>query len=394
MIPHRHSWRRPRTLGFVFAAVLGSFPASSPGAPIVLSGNETKIELSSGAGRRVDPTGPDSISVLDFPRFPPEVTHVLDVPNTVIGPPSNIAIAPGGRLALIANSVRTDPSSPTNWIPESYVQVMDLGSRPPRVIGRVPTGAQPSGISITRDGGSALVANRAAGTVTVLGLHGNSVERLQDLKVCEPAESISDVAVAPDGRRALASVQKGGYLAVLGLVEGRWTTTGRKISVYGQPYRVVISPDGTLGLTAGAGLGNGLDRDALTVVDLKSDPIRAVDHVVLGAVPESIEVSPDGRLVAAVLMEGSNLATDHPGHTDAGLLVVLERRGNTYRRLSEHPIGRIPEGVAFTSDGRHLVVQCHADRELRLFSVRGSRVRDTGERVSVPGFPSSLRASP
>ena len=319
---------------------------------------------------------------------------MLDVPNTVIGPPSNIAIAPGGRLALIANSVRTDPSSPTNWIPESYVQVMDLGSRPPRVIGRVPTGAQPSGISITRDGGSALVANRAAGTVTVLGLHGNSVERLQDLKVCEPAESISDVAVAPDGRRALASVQKGGYLAVLGLVEGRWTTTGRKISVYGQPYRVVISPDGTLGLTAGAGLGNGLDRDALTVVDLKSDPIRAVDHVVLGAVPESIEVSPDGRLVAAVLMEGSNLATDHPGHTDAGLLVVLERRGNTYRRLSEHPIGRIPEGVAFTSDGRHLVVQCHADRELRLFSVRGLRVRDTGERVSVPGFPSSLRASP
>jgi len=290
--------------------------------------------------------------------------------------------------------VRTDASNPTNWIPEAYIHLMDLGSVPPRLAGRVTTGSQPSGMSITRDGRFALVANRAAGTVSVLNLRGATVETVQELKVCEPAEAVSDVAITPDGRRALASVQKGGYLALLESEQGRWKLAGRKASVYGQPYRVVITPDGELGLTAGAGLGHPMDKDALTVVDLASNPIRTVDYVALGAVPESIEVSPDGRLVAAVLMEGSNLAADHPQHTEAGLLVILERRGKTFRRLSEHPIGRIPEGVAFTSDGRHLVVQCHADRELRLFSVRGSRVRDTGRRVAVPGFPSSLRASP
>lgn len=372
----------------------GRLPVFAGDGGIMISGNETKVELTSGAARRVEPVGPDSISILDFRSFPPAVTHVMDVPNTVIGPPSNIAITPNGRLALIANSIRLDPSSATNWLPESFVHLVDLESRPPRVTGRVATGAQPSGMSITRDGRLALVANRAAGTISVLGLNGKEAVPLQELKVCEPAESISDVAISPDGRRVLASVQKGGYLAVLDLTGDRLTLTSRRLSVYGQPYRLVITPDGALALAAGTGYGNGVDQDAMSVVDLEARPMRTVDHVELGAVPESIEVSPDGRLVAAVLMEGSNLASGHPEHTEAGRLLILERRGRTYRRVSAHPVGRIPEGVAFTSDGKHLVVQCHADRALWLFSVRGTRVRDTGQRITVPGFPSSLRASP
>jgi len=360
---------------------------------IVISGNETKLELTSGAAQRVKPEGPDSLTILNFDQFPPAVTHVLDIPNTVIGPPSNIGITPDRRLALIANSIRMDPVNPTNWFPESYLHVLDLESEPPRVIGQVTVGAQPSGLSISQDGKVALVANRAAGTISVLRIQGKTVEAVSEVKVCEPADSISDVAMTSRGGVVLASVQKGSYLAVLELSGERLTLTSRKVSVYGQPYRVVITPDGELGLTAGAGTGNGLDRDALTVIDLSTSPLRAVDHVSLGAVPESIEVSADGRLVAAVLMEGSNLPANHPNHSKAGRLVVLERQGKTYRFLSEHPIGRIPEGVAFTADGRHLVVQCHPDRELRVFSIRGRKVRDTGYRVAVPGFPSSLRAS-
>ncbi|MGE3308731.1 MAG: beta-propeller fold lactonase family protein [Limisphaerales bacterium] len=372
---------------------LAADPAMAAG-PIVISGNEAKIDLTSGAGRRIVPEGPDSLTILDFGTFPPKVTHVMDVPNTVIGPPSNIAITPDGALALVANSLRMDPEDSTNWFPETFVHVVDLASQPPRVMGRVETGRQPSGISITGDGRVALVANRASGTISVLRVRGANVESVGEVLVCDPADSLSDVAVSPDGRRVLASVQKGGYLALLDLDGERLTLTGRQFSVYGQPYRVVITPDGALGLTAGAGTGNGLDRDALSVVDLEADPIRTTDFVPLGSVPESIEVSPNGRLVAAVLMEGSNLAETHRDHSKEGRLVILERRGRTYRLASEHAIGRIPEGVAFTGDGRHLVVQCHPDRELRIFSVRGSRVRDTGKRVAVPGFPSSLRASP
>lgn len=373
---------------------LGIGLASAASGPWVISGNETKLDLVTGSARRVEPQGPDSLTLLDFGQFPPLVTHLMDVPNTVIGPPSNIAIAPGGRVALIADSIRMDPASATNWLPADRVHVLDLGAVPPRIAGQVGVGLQPSGMSISRDGSEALVANRASGTVSVLALDGLRVSRRYDVRVCEPAESVSDVAISPDGRRALASVQKGGCLAVLERHGDEWVATGRKVSVYGQPYRVVITPDGELGLTAGAGLGNGLDRDALTVVELGATSVRAVDHVVLGAVPESFEISPDGRLLAAVLMEGSNLPDGHPDQAREGRMVILERKGSTYRRVSEHAIGAIPEGVAFTSDGRHLVVQGHPGRELRLFSVRGTRVRDTGQRVELPGYGASLRASP
>ena len=363
-------------------------------AQLVLSGNETKIDLVSGGPRRIQATTPDSLTILDFSRFPPSVTHLTNIPNTVVGPPSNIGITPDHSLALIANSLRMDPANPTNWFPESHVHVLDLLELPPRIIGRIPTGAQPSGLSITSDGRTALVANRAAGTISVLAIDGRQIRPFAEVPVCAPADSLSDVAIAPNGRTVLASVQKGGYLAVLSLAERTLTLTGQKVSTCGQPYRVVITPDGTLGLTAGAGAGNRLDNDALTVVDLTSTPIRTLDYIPLGAVPESIEVSPDGRLVAAVLMNGTNLAPGHPDRRESGELVLLSRRGMTYRVTSRHTLGRIPEGVAFTSDGRHLIVQCHADRELMIFNVRGTRVKDTGLRIPVPGMPSSLRAAP
>jgi len=326
--------------------------------------------------------------------FPPRVTELMGVTNTVIGPPSNIALTPDGKLALVASSIRLDASSLTNWVPDSRVWVVDLTARPPRIAATVAAGAQPSGISITRDGHAALVANRTGGTLSFLSIRGAQVEPLGEVPVCGAADSLSDVAISPDGRTVLASVQKGGYLAVLAWEGALPRLTGQKVSTCGQPYRVVITPDGELGLTAGAGAGNRIDRDALTVVDLKTAPIRTVDYVALGAVPESIEVSPDGRWVAAVVMDGSNLSPSDPNHTDSGRLVMLQRTGRTFRVRQEVAVGRIPEGVAFSPDGRYVLVQCHADREIRVFEIRRGRVRDTGRRVRVPGFPSSLRASP
>jgi DNA-binding beta-propeller fold protein YncE len=366
----------------------------SRGAALMISGNENKINLVSGTPEVVRNAAPDSLTILDFDRFPPSVQHLTNVPNSVIGPPSNIAISPNGALALIADSVRIDPDDPTQFIPESQIHVLDLTTTPPRIVGQIQVGRQPSGMSFTPDGRLALVANRADGTVSLLRVRGDQVSVLQTVEVCAPEESASDVAIHPNGRLALVSVQKGGFLQILEIEEDALEVTDRKISVYGQPYRCVITPDGALGLTAGQGTGNGLDSDALTVVDLQTRPIRTVDYVAIGAVPESIEVSPDGQLVAAVLMNGSNLAPDHTHYNPHGTVVLLERRGATYRKVQELPVGRIPEGVAFSTDGRHLVVQCHPDRELWLLKVSDGRLEEGELRIPVPGMPSSLRAAP
>ena len=368
----------------------------TPSAQIMLSGNENKIDLNPGAPVVVTDAQPDSISLLDFATFPPTEKHFMDIPNSVIGPPSNIAITPNGKLALIANSLKINPQNTSEWVPESYIHLMDLTASNPKIVGRISTQAQPSGISITPDGKIALVANRAAGTITSIGLNSSdNPERskvIEHVQVCESELSISDVAIGPKGSTVLASVQKGGYLAQLKLENGKLTSTGRKFSVYGQPYRVVITPDGRFGITAGAGSGDPIDPDALTVVDLQANPPAVIDHITIDPVTESLEVSPNGKLMAAVCMSGSNLPAGDPNRTEFGSMVILKRTRKGYEVSQRLPTGRIPEGVAFTSDGKYLAVQCHPAKEIWVYKVSGTKVRDTGHRIKTPGFPSSLRA--
>lgn len=361
---------------------------------IVISGNENKIDLASGAALGVAEPAPDSITVLDFAKFPPKETTIDNVPNTVIGPPSNIAITPDGTLALIANSAKPDPADPTTTVPLNQIHLLDLTVNPPKIIGDVAAGSQPSGMSIAPDGKLALVANRAAGSVSVLRIAGKKVTAFDEVKLAEPAASVSDVAISPDGKRALASLQKAGVLAELKIAGEKVEPTGRKFSVYGQPYRVVISPDGQYAFTAGTGYStNGVDADALTLIGLQFNPPRTIQHLTIGAGPESLEISPDGKLVVVGTMDGSNLGPGNPNRSDAGGLYVYRRAREGFDFSQHLKTGRIPEGVAFTSDGKYFVVQCHPDRELRIYRVSGTKLNDTGERVKVPGYPSSLRAA-
>ena len=55
--------------------------------------------------------------------------------------------------------------------------------------------------------------------------------------------------------------------------------------------------------------------------------------------------------------------------------------------------GPIPEGVAFSPDGKHIVVGCHPTRKLWVYDVDGETVRDSRVRIDVPGMPSSLRTA-
>ncbi len=374
------------------AACLWSAPVS---AQLVISGNENKIDLTKGDPKFISKAEPDSLSLIYFSAFPPRVQHVRGISNSVIGPPSNVAITPDGQLALVADSIAANPADAAKWVPAKTVHVLDLTQEPPSVIADVAVGAQPSGMSITPDGKMALVANRADGTVSILRIDGKTVTAAGAVEVCEPAEGASDVAISPDGRLALVSINKGGCLRVLAISEtGDVKCTERTLSVFGMPYRCVITPDGELGVVAGGGQGMFPDTDALSIVDLRENPIRTIDYIPIGSGPESIEISPDGKLLVAVLMDGSNLAPDNPQRTDRGRLLVMARRGMKFERTESLPLDRIPEGVAFTSDGRYLVVQCHPSKQLWVFQVNDGRVIDTGHRITVPGFPSSLRAAP
>jgi len=359
---------------------------------LVISGNENKLVVGP-AGVEVDwDARPDSVSVIDFAEFPPRVQHISGISNSVYGPPSNIAITPDHRVALITSAVKLDREAEEQYSPDNIIHIMDLTSDPPRVIGTTTAGRQPSGMSITPDGRQALVANRADGTITVLSISGTDVKPIQTVQIGAPEDQVSDVAISPDGKLVLASVQEGHHLRVLELKDGELSATEHKLSVCGKPYRTVITADGQLGITAGGG-EKGPDTNALTLIDLTVDPIRTIDYIPVGSGPESFAVSPDSKLLAVMLFNNASRAADDPSRTEHGLLRILARRGKTFESVQTLPLGRVTQGAAFTSDGKYLVAQCHDLYELRIYSVQGEAVKDTGVRIETPGHPSAIRAS-
>ncbi len=360
-------------------------------AQILVSANEGKYDLSSGVGTVVPAPADDGLTIVDFSQFPPRVGNIPGVANSVVGPPTNVAITPDERLALVANSVRRYTDDPKKPLPDDVLQVVDLRSSAGNVVARVTVGKQPSGVAINRAGDLALVANRADGTVSVLAINGEGVTLRETITVGDAASEPSDVAFNPAGDLAIVSLNKAAAARVLRIAGEQIKVEERKLPLYGQPYHVQITPDGALALVAGAGNQNGLDADLLTLIDLTANPIRTIDHVIVGTGPESFDISPDGRLVAAVLMEGSNVPADDPQRVEYGRMRLFKRDGKSLSRVQELRIGRVPEGVCFSPDGKYLVVQEHAARQLAIFAVKGDAVEDTGQRVATPGFPSALR---
>ncbi len=383
----------PRLIAVAASALAHACLLAGPTHRWVVSANEGKLDLVTGTQRMLPNPTPDSVTLLDFATLPPRVRHLTNIPNTVLGPPSNVAISPDHRHVVIANSIVPDASRANGWRPARDIHVLDLDSEPPSVATFAVAGLQPSGLCFSRSGRHLVAANRAAGTVSLMRFEDGRPTLLHSIEVADPAIEVADVAVSPDDRFVVASLTKTNQLAVLRKDGDRLSDTGRRISTYGKPYRVMFTPDGHHVLTAGAGNGNSLDTDALTVVQRKGDHFLASGFVPLAAGPESFDISPDGRWGAAVLMNGSNTAPDNPIHTSHGLLVLFRRRGDTWSRQQVLPTGAIPEGVVFTPDGRHVVVQCHPDRQLRLYRRVGSRLQELPGRIPVPGMPSGLGAA-
>jgi DNA-binding beta-propeller fold protein YncE len=386
-------FRLPRLLPLLLVCIGIASPRLE--AQVFVSGNENKIDLTSGKPRWIEGAAPDSLSVIDFQQFPPRVRHLRDIGNTVIGPPSNILVTRDGKRAILANSIRGDAQGqPDPWVPNHEVYLVDLTSNPMKVLSTAKLEAQPSGMSWASDESWLLVACRAAGKIQRVAVRGDELIAGLSVDVGRPEDAVSDVAITPDGMTAIVSVHKAGHLRRVDIRGDQLLASDEKASTYGQPYRVVVTPDGELALTAGPGFANnGLDLDALTIVDLSVRPMRTIEYVTVGSGPESLEISPDGRWLAVVLMAGSNYPPEDPRHSETAELVLLRREAKSFRIHQRLPIGRIPEGVAFTPDGQHLLVQCHPDRQIWVFRMEDAGASDAGYRIDVPGMPSSLRAS-
>jgi DNA-binding beta-propeller fold protein YncE len=367
-------------------------------AQLMIIGNDAKPTFADGKVTMQEP-GHDTLSVVDISKpASPRITATIPLDNTIIGPPVNLAITPSRDLALVADTMKGQAKdNGFVAVPDNRLFVIDLKASPPALISTLTLGSAPAGMAISSDGKMALVANRGDGTISVLTINGREVTVSDTVTIGVAADQVSAVAIAPDGKRALAVKSAAGKIAVLTIDSGK-VTYDKDADLPGDnyPYNVAITPNGSLALVANTGNGGSSDGnvDTVSVIDLEANPIRVINHVMVGDSPEGLAISPEGNLAVTVEARGSNRPRNTWYYHPSGSISVLKIDGRHVTRVGEVAVGALPEGAVFSADGSHIYVGNFIDSDMNVLRVMGDKVTDTGPRFKLPGQPASMRAGP
>ena len=385
--------RQARVYAQVAGLLLGL--SASAQAQFLVIGDDNKLHWDDAGKPVLTEPGKDEVVIVDIKnRQSPTIVATLPLMNTVIGPPTNLAIVPDESLALVANSLNYQPEGAAfKSTPDNRIYVIDLKGVPPKLIATVEVGKQPSGMAINRRGDLALVANRADNSISVLTITGQDVKLVDTISL---GDTVSSVAITPQGDHALVTKHAANKVAWLD-IDGQKVSYGKTdLSVGVWPYNVQITADGRFGLTANQGNAGMPDGGAgsVSVIDLKANPPHLVDYVGVGPTPEGLTVSPTGPLAIALALNGSGAAPKGAWFsTSNSILDVLSTAGGDVRKVGAVKAGRLAEGTAFSPDGKYLYVADFLDSDLRIYKVESGEVRETGEVLKLPGHPASMRGS-
>jgi DNA-binding beta-propeller fold protein YncE len=359
-------------------------------AQIVVSANDAKVRLVDGVNTTVPNAPPDTVTIIDLSRGQPRTLAEIPVPNSIVGPPQNVAITPDESLALVASSTRLDPADASKTAPDDKLTVIDLSTSPPAVLTTLRAGNGASGVTINRAGTLALVANRFEGTVSVFTIAGKTVTAAGKVEVGTPESLLSGVVFTRDGRLALVTRNNDSLISVLAIDGTKVENTKRDIAANLKPYGIDVTPSGDTAIVASIGVGATGGADTISVIDLAANPPRTVNHVSVGPTAEGLAVSPDGRFVAVTVMNGSNAARTSPLFHDYGWLRIYTLNKTALALVAETQIGHWCQGIAWSADARTVLAQCAVEREIMTFGFDGRRL-SPGMSVKVGGGPSGIR---
>lgn len=392
--PARKAWSiSASTLAAAVAATLAGCASLEPTPrkpSYFLSVQDGRVGLVD--GKPVTRSAPDTLTVIELSGGHMRVVQQIQVPTSLVGPPSSIAVAPGGRMALVTAATQRDPADASKVLPNDLLSVVALdpsGAAAPLVVAGVRTGSGASGVSINREGTLALVANRVEGSISVIAIDGLNVQVVGKLALGEKAGP-AHVAFTPDGKRALVSRDGDNRISLLRIDGRKVTLDAREISAGLRPYGLDVSPDGKRAAVTNLGAGQG-DADTISLIDLQLQPPRVVDTVTVGQTPEGLFFSPDGRRVGVSVIDGSNKPQVSPFHGTATYRLFDIDDGNRLRPAGQLSGGQWLQGHAFSPDGRLVLVQDAANREIRLYRIAKGTLSDSGERVQMEGAPSAIK---
>jgi len=380
--------RAPAFIAAILATALMPFAGH---AQIAVSSNDGKAILVDGVSKMPDSPAPDTVTIIDLGAKPPKVLAELQAPSSVAGPPQNVAITPDESIALVCASMKVDPADPKKLTADNRCSVIDLKANPPAVIATVEAGSSPAGVSINRAGNMALVANRGDGTVSVFTIAGKTVTAAGKVDFGNPKAGPSGTAFSPDGKTALVTRDGDHKISILSVNGTKVEDTKRMLTGGFRPYPVQVSPKGDIAATGNQGGGAG-DIDTINIIDMKAKVARIVHTIDVGQIVEGLAFSPDGGYLAVTAQDGSNRPASNPFHNAKGLLVVFKVDGTTLTKAAELRTAVWDQGVAWSRDGKTLLVQSMGEQLLSVVSFDGKTLQAEGE-IKTKGGPEGIRTA-
>lgn len=373
--------RRPQML--VAAVVALSLPAGAM-ADVIVSSNDGHTVMDA-QKKLVAPAqpGPDTITVIDAGSYPPVIKATFDAPGSVVGPPGAIWISQDEGWGIVTSATKGDAQAKAGGIsPDDRVAVFDLTANPPKVVQTVTAGLGASQVRVSPDGRLALVANRAEGSVSVFGVKDKRLTVVGKVETGNP-KSMPSAVVFVDDKNALLTRGGDNMVSVLHIDGANVTIDPRPITTGVAPYTMDINATHTLAAVSNMGRGDG-DEDSVSLIDLTSKPYRVVGTFGVPSGPEPMKFSPEGRYLAIGAEYGSTKSATNPFHHNNGLLGLYAVQGQTLRKVAETSTGPWIEAIAFSRDGKAVLLQSMQDRQIEVFAWDGNTLT-RGKSLPVQG---------
>jgi DNA-binding beta-propeller fold protein YncE len=381
--------RHGAAAAFALTATLAMTAARA--APFMIVGDDEKVGLDAQGNPVINPTGHDAVLIVDLAKpEAPKIVASLPLENSIVGPPTNLAISPNGRLALVADSMTVVQDNGANkMVPTDKLWVIDMKSNPPKLVQTLTLGKQPSGLAISPKGDLALVTNRADGTLSVLKIDGMNVTPAGTVQM---TKGIATAQFTPDGKHALVPESPDNKVAMLDIDDTNVTVSKTEFPTYLFPYNVVVTPNGQLAITADNGHLGSSDGNAddVSVIDLRGPHPHVIGHIGVGDAPEGLAMSPKGDLAIVVSVNGSNMPHAWFYHKSSAV-TVLKIQGMKVTPIKTIQVGRLTEPAVISPDGRYIYVGNFLDKDFSILKVNGPTVVDTGKKFKLPGQPASAR---
>jgi DNA-binding beta-propeller fold protein YncE len=376
---------------------------------LMLSGIAARAEIAVSAndgkqlrpGDTVTTPTPDSIAVLDIAGGRAKVLGSLEMPAAMIGPPAAVALSADSKLAIVT---ACQSFAGDTLVPADTVSVVDI-ARPahPRLLQTLHAGAGASGVSISPNGKLALVANSKDDSISVFSISGKTLANVGKVSLGANTGP-TDVVFAPDGKTAIAVAQRSSSLVLLAVDGTTVTPTGKAFSPGRTPYGAVVTRDGKYAINTNLGgalqpaaagdaprRAGGMSRQGtISMTDLSSGAVVA--SVVVGPTPEHVAASADGKYVAVVVANGTaSVRSDLKFDSVLGLLEIYAVGDGTLTPVARADTGHWCQGTTFSQDGKTLLLQCAAEREIEVFHFDGTTlVQDKQASLPFVSRPGSI----